>query len=212
MRGAGAGAPGARRTVPPTGTTAFRHNAPMSASAPFRRLPDSLVCSFPPAARPDARVLVLGTMPGVASLSAGRYYAHPRNVFWPIAAQALGFDAGLPYAARLAALNAAGVALWDVLAACERPGSLDADIVPASAQPNDFVAFLAAHPRVARICFNGAKAHALFRRHVLPGLADVAGLEYVALPSTSPAHAAMPPAAKLQAWRAALRFDQRISP
>lgn len=184
----------------------------MSEPAPFRRPPDTLVCSFPPASRPDARVLVLGTMPGMASLAAGRYYAHPRNAFWPIAAQVLGFGAGLPYEARLAALNAAGVALWDVLAACERPGSLDADIVPASAQPNDFAAFLAAHPRVARICFNGAKARALFRRHVRPGLADVAGLEYVALPSTSPAHAAMPPAAKLLAWRAALRFDQRISP
>jgi len=176
------------------------------ASSPF------FVRGFPPASRPDARVLVLGTMPGVASLAAGRYYAHPRNAFWSIAAQALGFDAGLPYEARLAALNAAGVALWDVLAACERPGSLDAAIDAGSAQPNDFGGFLAAHPHVRRICFNGAKAHALFRRHVLPGLPEAAGLECAALPSTSPAHAAMPPAAKLAAWRQALRPDQPIAP
>lgn len=170
------------------------------------------VQGFAPESRSGARVLVLGTMPGVASLAANRYYAHPRNAFWPIAAALLDFDVALPYEARIAALNAAGVALWDVLAACERPGSLDAAIAAKSAQPNDFSGFLAAHPSVFRVCFNGGSAQALFRRHVLPGLAGIGrDLEYVALPSTSPAHAAMPYAAKLQAWRA-IRPDQRIVP
>jgi len=160
------------------------------------------VSGFAPAARADARVLVLGTMPGVASLKAARYYAHPRNAFWPIAAELLGFDAALPYEARIAALNEAGVALWDVLAACERPGSLDASIDAQSAQANDFAGLLAACPGIVRICFNGAAAQRLFRRHVLADLSrSCPGMEYAALPSTSPAHAAMPFAAKLQAWR-----------
>ncbi|WP_459618731.1 DNA-deoxyinosine glycosylase [Bordetella sp. 2513F-2] len=162
------------------------------------------VRGFPPVADAHARVLVLGTMPGVASLRRGQYYAHPRNAFWPIAAQVLGFDPDLGYADRLAALQRAGVALWDVLVACERPGSLDAHI--RSAMPNDFAGFLAAHPRIRRVCFNGGKAAQLYRRHVMgrPGLPE---LEYLALPSTSPAHAAMPYAAKLAAWGAALRPD-----
>lgn len=150
-----------------------------------------------------ARVLVLGTMPGVVSLAAGRYYANPRNAFWPIMAALYGIDAQADYDIRLAQLRDAGVALWDVLAECERPGSLDAAIVAGSARANDFAAFLAAHPAIERIAFNGAKAAALFKRHALPQLA---GLErplcYLSLPSTSPAHAAQPLAAKLAAWRA----------
>ncbi len=175
----------------------MRHNAAMNAADSF-----PCVTGFAPESRPDARVLVLGTMPGVASLTANRYYAHPRNAFWPIAAALLGFDAALPYEARIAALNGARVALWDVLAACVRPGSLDAAIDAKSAQANDFAGFLAAHPGIVRICFNGGGAQGLFRRHVLPGLSQShPHLEYAALPSTSPAHAAMPFAAKLAAWR-----------
>lgn len=160
------------------------------------------VWGFAPVAAPDARVLVLGSMPGVASLKQARYYAHPRNAFWPIAAQVLGFDAGLDYAQRLQALQAAGVALWDVLHACERPGSLDADIRRDTLVPNDFASFLDRHPAITRICFNGGKAAALYRRHVLPTLDR--SVDYVDLPSTSPAHAAASFDMKLAAWRRAL--------
>lgn len=161
------------------------------------------VQGFAPVAAADARILVLGSMPGVASLRQARYYAHPRNAFWPIAAQALGFDPAADYARRLHALQRAGVALWDVLQACERPGSLDADIRGDTLVPNDFVAFLRDHPHLVRVCFNGAKAASLYRRHVLPKLAD-RPLQYVDLPSTSPAHAAASFEKKLAAWREAL--------
>jgi len=165
------------------------------------------VQGFAPVAGPAARVLVLGSMPGVASLRRQQYYAHPRNAFWPIAAALCGFDAQAGYAARVAALTASGVALWDVLQACERAGSLDADIAAATAVPNDFDAFLRAHPGIVRIGFNGAKAAALYRRHVLPGLSVGRELQYLDLPSTSPAHAAMSRDDKLAAWRRVLAAD-----
>ena len=161
------------------------------------------VQGFAPVAAADARILVLGSMPGVASLRQARYYAHPRNAFWPIAAQVLGFDPAADYARRLQALRSAGVALWDVLRACERPGSLDADIRVDTLVPNDLAAFLGAHPRLVRVCFNGAKAASLYRRHVLPRLPQ-RPLQYVDLPSTSPAHAAASVGKKLAGWREAL--------
>ncbi len=158
--------------------------------------------SFPPIAAPDARVLVLGSMPGLASLRLRQYYGHPQNAFWNIMAELLGFDAALDYTGRCAALVQHGIALWDVLAACERDGSLDSAIAPASSVPNDFAPFLERHRQIDRVCFNGAAAERLFRRHVLPGLVSGAGLALQRLPSTSPAHAGMPFAQKLQAWRA----------
>jgi TDG/mug DNA glycosylase family protein len=155
---------------------------------------------FPPIARPDARLLILGSLPGRASLAAGQYYAHPRNAFWPILGVLFGFDPAAPYEARVAALLRARVAVWDVCAAAVRPGSLDAAIAPASVRPNDFAAFFGAHRKIVRVAFNGAVAATLYRRHGLPE----GGREIVRLPSTSPAHASLDLAAKRRAWAAAL--------
>ncbi|MGH8444925.1 MAG: DNA-deoxyinosine glycosylase [Solimonas sp.] len=161
--------------------------------------------SFPPAARADARVLILGSMPGEASLRAQRYYAHPRNLFWPFMGALFGAGPELDYAQRLLALHAHGVAVWDVLAACVRPGSLDGRIERGSEVANDFAGFRAAHPQLERICFNGGKAAEAFERHVARRLpAVVAGLALLALPSTSPANAGQPRDAKFAAWRVAL--------
>lgn len=151
---------------------------------------------FPPVAGPDARVLILGSLPGQASLAAGRYYAHPHNAFWPILGGFLGLAADAAYEERTAALVAAKIALWDVCAAARRPGSLDSAIARASVRPNDFAAFFRAHREIARIGFNGSAAYDLYKRQGLP--AD--GRQLVRLPSTSPAHAAMSPAEKHAIW------------
>lgn len=162
-----------------------------------------MVCGFPPVAGPDARLLILGSMPGIASLHADRYYAHPRNAFWPIMGKQLGFSPELPYAERLARLKAAGIALWDVIAACERTGSLDANIAGDTVRVNDFSAFFAVHRGICRVAFNGAAAETAFRRHVLPRLPGL-DLAMIRLPSTSPAHAGMTLADKEAAWSAIL--------
>ncbi len=158
---------------------------------------------FAPVAMASARVLILGSMPGQASLRAVEYYAHPRNQFWPIMGALFGADAALPYSERLQKLQKHCIALWDVLASCHRPGSLDADIDSDTAVVNDFSGFLFAHPGIRRICFNGAAAEQHFRRRVAPTLAD-RNLEYHRLPSTSPAHAGMGFGEKLERWRAGL--------
>lgn len=159
------------------------------------------VRSFAPVASADATVLILGSMPGEASLRAGQYYAHERNAFWRIMGDLLGAGPSLPYRDRLDRVCAAGIALWDVIADCERAGSLDADIVGTSVRVNDFAGFFAAHPAICRVYFNGAAAEANFRRHVLPALSGQ-NLRLARLPSTSPAHAAKGYAEKLAAWSA----------
>ena len=162
---------------------------------------------FPPVADPDtARVLILGSMPGVASLTAQRYYAHPRNQFWPIMGALFGAGPDLPYAERLRALTRAGIALWDVLESCERTGSLDAAIDVRSAQANDFAAFIDTHPGIVQVAFNGGTAEKHFRRDVMPHLRpSVRALDLLRLPSTSPAHAGMRAQEKLARWRTALQ-------
>lgn len=155
--------------------------------------------SFPPLVGSAPRVLVLGSMPGVASLRAQQYYAHPRNAFWPIMAALFQLDIDAPYATRCQQLTDAGVAVWDVLKACHRPGSLDQHIDPATIEANNFNAFLRQHPGIEAICFNGAKAEQVFRRSVLADLLSVPNLEK--LPSTSPAHASLSFEQKLEVWR-----------
>lgn len=164
----------------------------------------SRVQGFPPLIGTGARVLVLGSMPGVASLRQQQYYGHPRNAFWPIAGAVCGFDVQADYQTRCDALMASEIGLWDVLQACERPGSLDASIDANSIVPNDFQMFFRMYPSIERVCFNGAKASAVYRRHVLPTLDQSRALQYVDLPSTSPAHAAMSLAEKMLVWQCGL--------
>lgn len=160
----------------------------------------ALIHSFPPAAAHDAHTLILGSMPGDASLRAGEYYANPRNHFWKILGSLVGAGPDLPYPARLDRLTGAGFALWDVLQSCERQGSLDNSIVSSSITPNDFVTFLAAHPGVQRIFFNGTAAETAFRRFVTPALPDLS-CSLHRLPSTSPANARFTLQHHLEAWQ-----------
>jgi hypoxanthine-DNA glycosylase len=165
--------------------------------------------SFAPVAESSATLLILGSIPGLASLRAGQYYAHPRNQFWRILGEVIDVESERPYADRVRRLTSSRIALWDVLQSCMRAGSLDADIESGSIVPNDFVRFFTGHPQIRRVVFNGSTAERCFRRHVLPGLPD-RPLEYVRLPSTSPAHAALSYRQKLEAWRHVLRGAGRM--
>jgi len=162
---------------------------------------------FPPIAKPDAELLILGSLPGRKSLEMQQYYAHPQNAFWKLIAKIYDADPSLPHLERVAILTVNRIALWDVLAAAERPGSLDSSIVHASARANDFAAFYRTHPLIRRVYFNGRKAEELYGRFVLPGLSapglsdEFAAIRYAAMPSTSPAHAGMTFAKKLARWK-----------
>lgn len=163
----------------------------------------SRIEGLPPIAGAAATALILGSMPGVASLAAGRYYAHPRNAFWPIMRELLGVVEDASYARGVRAMRAARIALWDVIQACSRQGSLDARILPESVTVNDFPAFFRSHRRIERVYFNGGTAEMLFRRHVLHRL-EHPSPELIRLPSTSPAHASLSLAEKCEAWRVIL--------
>lgn len=161
-----------------------------------------IVTSFPPVASPDARVLILGSMPGKVSLAAGQYYAHRQNLFWRIMGELYDARPELPYEQRLALLQQSGIALWDVLKECFRESALDSDIVEASIITNDFATFFVQHPEIRQVFFNGAKAEQAFRRYVLPTLKNKENLELVRLPSTSPANASIPLPARIARWQA----------
>ena len=152
--------------------------------------------SFPPIADPRARVLVLGTLPGEESLRRREYYAHPRNLFWPIVFALFGAKPATDYAERLAFVAARRIALWDVCEFAEREASADTAI--RAERPNAIDRLLDAHPLIRAIAFNGTGARRLYDRH----FARRAELAYLALPSTSPAHARMDFAAKLAHWTA----------
>ena len=164
---------------------------------------EARVRSFPSALGASPRALVLGSMPGTASLRAQQYYAHPRNAFWPLMDALFGVPTGAAYAERVRRLNEGGIGLWDVLAECERPGSLDAAIAPDSIRVNPIAALVDAHPTLSVIALNGGTASRLFDRHVAPTLrAQGRAMQVLRLPSTSPAHAARSFDEKLAAWRA----------
>ncbi len=170
------------------------------ASIPQTETSPELSRGFPARARADARVLILGSLPGQRSIAAGQYYAHPRNAFWRIVGELFDMPPTLAYADRIAALNRAGVALWDVLHASQRDGSLDSAIQVSTARCNDFNTFFAQHRQIELIAFNGRKAADLFRKLVEPQLERPVPSRLL-LPSTSPAYAAMSYQEKLSRWR-----------
>ena len=150
-----------------------------------------------PVIDPRARVLILGSFPSTASLAAQQYYAHPQNQFWRLLGAVIGQPLkAMDYAARIAAVQAAGVAIWDIYASCERAGSLDSAIRDAVA--NDLAGLQESAPALRRICFNGRTAARRIREM------EALGYEAVVLPSTSPAHAGMRFEEKLARWREAL--------
>jgi TDG/mug DNA glycosylase family protein len=158
-------------------------------AAPIKR-------SFPPIANERARVLVLGTLPGEESLRRGEYYAHPRNLFWPILFALFDATPAAGYAERLAFVAAHRIALWDVCQRGERDASADATI--RREQPNAIDRLLDAYPAIGAVAFNGTGARRLYDRH----FARRPGLTYLALPSTSPAYARIGFTGKLARWAA----------
>jgi TDG/mug DNA glycosylase family protein len=158
----------------------------------------SLLTGLPPVLNHDTRILILGSFPGAASLLAQQYYGHPRNHFWRLLSAILNQDlVPLPYEARLQRLQQHNIGLWDVIAACEREGSLDAAI--RRAQANDFAALKHQCPHLFRVCFNG-KTSGKFEAQ----FAD-AGFETLVLPSSSPANAQWTFEEKLSVWRNIIR-------
>lgn len=147
---------------------------------------------FPPVVGRKPKVLILGSLPGLASLRLGQYYGHPRNKFWELLGDALELDLrSMTYARRLRAMKRRGVALWDVVAEARRPGSLDSAI---RGETHNAILALVARIKPRAIFLNGRKAASALRR-------CAPGLKAVVLPSSSPAHASMPYAAKARAWR-----------
>jgi len=164
------------------------------------------VQSFAPILGKHPRILILGSMPGIASLEAVQYYAHPRNVFWPIMADLFSIDAEVDYAQRIAQISEAPVVLWDTLKRCERPGSLDASIKRDTVEANDIPGLLAEYPAIRAVACNGATSANYFRRLVMPQISAELEIELLPMPSTSPANAGMSFAQKLAAWRRLLAY------
>ncbi len=158
-----------------------------------------MIHSFPPAVNQYTRVIVVGSMPGEASLKAQEYYAYKYNQFWKIVFDVFA-QGRTPksYQDKISTLLAGGVGLWDALAACERSGSLDGNI--SRPTPNDFPSLFKKYPRIHTLLFNGQAARAHFKRAFGDG-----GKICVTLPSTSPAHAARPYSEKLQLWKTAFQ-------
>ena len=155
--------------------------------------------SFAPVAGNHAKILILGSMPGEASLAANQYYAHHRNAFWPIITQWLKIHPDAPYEEKITALKSSQIALWDVLKSCKRTGSLDSMIEIDTQTINDFQSFFATHKKITHVFFNGGKAEACFKRYVL-AKNDLGLIKLSRLPSTSPANARLSFDDKCRIW------------
>lgn len=153
------------------------------------------IYSFPSLSDNNSKVLLLGTMPGIASLTLNQYYGHPQNAFWKLLFTIFDEPYSTDYAVRKKLVLKHRIALWDVLQTCVRKGSLDSAIEQEI--PNDFTAFLASHPNIQQIFFNGQKAAQYFKKYVqIPS-----HYELITLPSTSPANAGISFEEKLKLWR-----------
>ncbi len=185
--------------------------------------------SFGPLTGNHLHTLILGTMPGQRSLQSQQYYAHPRNALWPILCSIVRdgepdyqVHTELSYEQRCSLITQAGFGLWDVLASCERQGSLDSNIIKSTEIPNDINGLANKHPELRKIVCNGRTAEALFKRHVQPTLSKTrnttqsttlravnskTALSVVCVPSSSPAMASLDLAAKYKQWRWALKAE-----
>lgn len=146
-------------------------------------------------------VLILGSMPSVASLEKQQYYGHPRNAFWPLLAHCLSFELEQDYSLNVEQIKQRGIAVWDVIGQCKRKGSLDSAIVKGSEVMNPIQSLLEKNPGIKVIGLNGGKAAALFKKNCLPRLSNEVNLEILALPSTSPANAGMNFEQKCVKWQ-----------
>jgi len=159
------------------------------------------VQGFPPIVGDQPRVLILGSAPSIASLEKQQYYGKPQNAFWRIMGELLGAGPELPYEQRIKILSNAGIAVWDVLASCNRPGSLDSAIDMRSTVINEFIPFMTTYAGIHHVYFNGRKAEEVFNRYVLAGINELwPDIHYTCLPSTSPAMAVLNFEAKLEKW------------
>ena len=152
--------------------------------------------SFAPIESKEVRILILGSMPGDASIAAGQYYAHPRNRFWPLMATLLGCALPEDYENRCRMLQEHGIALWDVAGSAVRPGSMDSAM--REERPNDIAGLMARHPELRTVVFNGRKSEQLFDRF-FQRFPDV---RYLPMPSTSPANASFSMARLAERWKA----------
>ena len=177
----------------------------MIANSGAPEINNTLSTGFAPAGSSQPSVLILGSLPGIASLNQQQYFAHPRNQFWPIAAEIMGFEADSSYAERLSILTERRIMLWDVVYSAYRKGSLDSSIKTEGLQVNEFFDLL--NPRSVRlVVFNGAAAEKYFNQYAVPellkkGLEEAMFPKMIKMPSTSPANASFSFEQKLSKWR-----------
>lgn len=166
---------------------------------------------FTPIVNTHAKILILGSMPGEASLQKMQYYGHTRNSFWPIILTLLDQTADLDiidYSQRKNLLIKNKIAVWDVLQSCFRSGSLDTAIKMKSIKVNDFYTLFSRYNAIEKVCFNGSKAESIYTKYILPDISkDFKYLKYARLPSTSPAYASMNLQQKTQAWKKEIIFS-----
>jgi len=169
------------------------------------------ISGFPPIANKSAEILILGSMPSETSLLKHQYYGHPGNAFWPIMLSLFEHSTSvtkLSYQQRKQLLLQNNIAVWDVLQSCFRQGSLDSAIKMDSIKLNNFLYFFSTYTNIKRVCFNGAKSETVYNKYVLPKLENKFNhIEYIRLPSTSPAYAAMNRQQKMTIWANSVTYN-----